>query len=300
MNTGRIKLSHFSVKEFLLSTRVEEYFSVDEKTSHSIISEFSIAYLLQFDDDSLPLTSATLDSMPLARYAAVHWIDHAMSGGIASTVLELILRFFASESAPLKNWIRMYNIDEESYEEDSMDRADICSALYYSALAGMQEVSDCLLQMGENANAEGGRLGCALQAASYGGYEGIVKLLLENGAELNVKGGEYGNALQAASFRGNKAIVKLLLENGAEVNAEGGKYGSPLQAAASYGDVVIVKLLLENGAEVNAKGGEYGNALNAASKESDEVIVKLLLENGADVNAEGGEFRNALQAASMS
>jgi hypothetical protein len=102
VNTGVIKLSHFSVKEYLLSTRVEEYFSIDEKTSHSKISELSIAYLLQFDDDSLPLTEAMLDSMPLAQYAAEHWIDHAKSGGMDPTVLQLILRLFTSESAPLK------------------------------------------------------------------------------------------------------------------------------------------------------------------------------------------------------
>ena len=65
-----------------------------------------------------------------------------------------------------------------------MDRVDVCSALYYSSLVGMQEVLECLLHRGENANAEGGMYGNALQAASYEGYEVIVKLLLENGAEL--------------------------------------------------------------------------------------------------------------------
>ena len=287
MNIGKIKLSHFSVKEYLLSGHVEEYFSIDKKSSHSKISELSIAYLLQFDDDSLPLT---LDSMPLAWYAAAFWIDHATSAGMVPTVLQLILRLFKSESAPLKNWIRMYDIDNEwrcgsleiidsFYENHSMDRVEVCSALYYSALAGMQEVTDCLLHTGENANAEGGRLGSALQAASYGGYESIVKLLLENGAEVNAQGGKYGNALQAASYKGNKAIVKLLLENGAEVNAEGGEHENALQAATIGANVAIVKLLLENGADVNAMGGEYGNALQAASFGNDEMIAKLLLEN---------------------
>ena len=103
--TGYIKLSHFSVKEYLLSTYVEEYFSIDEKTSHSKILEISIAYLLQFDDDSLPLTEAMLDSMPLAWYASDHWIDHAKSGGMDPTVLQLILCLFITGSAPLVNWI---------------------------------------------------------------------------------------------------------------------------------------------------------------------------------------------------
>ena len=148
MNTGVIKLSHFSVKEYLLSTRVQEYFGIDEKTSHLKISELSIAYLLQFDDDSLPLTMAIIDTMPLVRYAAEHWIDHVKSGGMDSAVLQLILRLLTSGSAALENWIRIYNIDAdrsdmfniESTFNLSMDKAKVCSALYYSSLAGMQEV----------------------------------------------------------------------------------------------------------------------------------------------------------------
>ena len=293
MNTGKIKLSHSSVKQYLLSTSVDEYFSINEQASHSTISKLSIAYLLQFDD-SFPLTVDTFHSMPLAQYAAEHWIDHVKSGGIDPTVMQLILRLFTSESAPLKNWIRMYNIDFGGYTE----QAEVCSALYYSSLAGMQEVTVCLLHKGENVNEVGGRFGNALQAASHGGYEEIVKLLLENGAEVNAEGGEYGNALQGASFRGDQVIVKLLLENGAEVNAEGGEFGYALQAASFGGSEMIVKLLLENGANVNAKGGKYGNALQAASFGGSEMIVKLLLENGANVNAKGGKYGNALQAAS--
>ena len=197
-----------------MSTRVVEYFSIDEKTSHAKISELSIAYLLQFDDDSLPLTMAKLDSMPLASYAAWHWIDHAKSGRVNSTLLRLILCLFISGSAPLKNWIQMNNIDREwnpiEFVNRSMDRVKICSPLYYSSLAGMEEVLDCLLRKGENVNAEGGLHGNSLQAASYEGHETIVKLLLENGAEVNAKGGEYGDALQAASYVGNEAIVNTL------------------------------------------------------------------------------------------
>ena len=105
MNTGIIKLSHFSVKEYLLSTCIEEYFSTKEKNSHSKISELSIVYLLQFDDDSLPLTEAKLGSMPLAQYAAEHWIGHEKSRGMDPAVLQLILHLFTPESAPLTNWI---------------------------------------------------------------------------------------------------------------------------------------------------------------------------------------------------
>ena len=69
------------------------------------ISKLSIAYLLQIDDGFVPLTQTLLDSMPLAEYAAEHWIGHAKSGGMDSTLLQLILRLFTSKSAPLKNWV---------------------------------------------------------------------------------------------------------------------------------------------------------------------------------------------------
>ena len=179
-----------------------------------------------------------VDSMPLARYAAEHWIDHAKSGGMDPTVLQLIMYLFISESAPFINWIRIYNIDKGE-EDFSLNRSKVCCALYYASLAGMHEVSDCLLHKGENANAEGGSLGNPLQAAAYKGNEAIVKLLLENGAVVDAEAGWYGNALQAASFGGNEAIVKVLLENGAGVNAEGGEYGNALQAASFGGNEAI-------------------------------------------------------------
>jgi hypothetical protein len=55
--TGTIKLSHFSVKEYLLSDRIEKNFRISEKSSHSKISEISVAYLLQFDSFE-PLTES--------------------------------------------------------------------------------------------------------------------------------------------------------------------------------------------------------------------------------------------------
>ena len=297
---GTIKLSHFSVKEYLISERIEKIFSISERASHSKIAEVSLAYLLQFHSFE-PLTKAMLDSSPLALYAAEHWVNHAKSGGMGSVVLKLILQLFTSETAPLTNWIRMWNIDIGSswHRKDfGMNKDRVLSPLYYASLAGMEDVSYVLLERGGNANAEGGYYGNALQAASHRGYEAIVELLLKRGARANAKGGKYMNALQAASCECHEPIVKLLLENGADVNAEGGEYGNALQAASYKGHEPIMKLLLENGADVNAEGGELRNALQAASDGGYEPIVKLLLETGADVNAKGGFYGSALQAAS--
>jgi ankyrin repeat protein len=52
--------------------------------------------------------------------------------------------------------------------------------------------------------------------ASVRGYDKVVQLLVDNGADVNAQGGKYGNALYAASGRGYEEVVQLLLEQGAK------------------------------------------------------------------------------------
>jgi hypothetical protein len=44
--------------------------------------------------------------------------------------------------------------------------------------------------------------------------------------DINAQGGKYGNALHAASVGGHEAAVKMLLDAGTDVNAQGGEYGN--------------------------------------------------------------------------
>ena len=245
VKTGTVKLSHFSVKEYLLSKHVEEDFSITEKAAHVKISEISVAYLLQFDKLT-PLTEAILQSSPLAQSAAEHWIDHATFKGMDPAPLKLILQLFTPESAAFTNWIHINNIDGKNLHpwDLSMDKAPVCLPLYYASLAGLQQV---------------------------------ITHLLENGADVNAQGGQYGNALQAGSLKGHKEIVELLIEKGADVNAQGGRYGNALQAGSLRGHEATVKLLIEKEADVNAQGGRYGNALQTASWNSDHIRELTLL-----------------------
>ncbi|SLM37709.1 ankyrin repeat domain containing protein [Lasallia pustulata] len=72
-------------------------------------------------------------------------------------------------------------------------------------------------------------------------------MLLDKGADVNAQGGRYGNALQAASERGNNKVVQMLLDKGADVNAQGGRYGNALQAASERGNNEVVRMLLDKG-----------------------------------------------------
>ena len=196
-------------------------------------------------------------SSPLAMYAAQHWILHAHSGtkieSQSSVVLALMMKLLTEEKTAFVNWVRLCDIDDDGYYNLQKQRVEIAKPLYYASIAGLTEASYALLEMGADADAQGGKYGYALQAASDGGHEDIAKLLIEKGADVNVQGGEYGNALQAASYGGHEAIAKLLIELGADANAQGGFYGNALQAASFRGHKAIAKLLIELGADVNAE-----------------------------------------------
>jgi hypothetical protein len=72
-------------------------------------------------------------------------------------------------------------------------------------------------------------------------------MLLGYGAHGDAQGGRYGSALCAASSKGHKAVVKILLDYGTDANShnEGAVYGNALQAASSGGHEAIVKMLLD-------------------------------------------------------
>jgi hypothetical protein len=69
--TGRqVRLAHFSVKEYLMSERVQAtQYSIQEIRANVSIAEICLAYLLQFDNPT-SLTSQTIEEFPLTRYAA--------------------------------------------------------------------------------------------------------------------------------------------------------------------------------------------------------------------------------------
>ena len=204
-----IKLSHFSVKEYLISKYIQNHvvkqvrdFSFSEELSHSVISQICLAYLLQFDT-SEPLDINVDASCPLAEYAAQHWIMHAQSGSKtgsqSSVAFALVIKLLSGENTTFVNWVRLCDIDDYENCNLQKERVEIAKPLYYTSIAGLTEASYALLEMGADVNAQGGNYGNALQAASYGGHKAIAKLLIDKGADVNAQGGEYGNALDRKS-----------------------------------------------------------------------------------------------------
>lgn len=301
-----LRLSHFSVKEYLTSERIRSRptarFSVLEIPAHLSIAQTCLAYLLRFKKPD-SLASDTFSKYPLARYAAQHWSEHAKiveQDSRNETLDTLAKKLFDSATDCFLNWVRIFDHEHPWDKPDfSKPAKNIAPRLYYASLLG----HDCVVQQlleesAEVINAEGGEFGNALQAAVQGGHSQVVNRLIWGGANVNLEGGYFGNSLEAAASQGNEQTVQLLLDQGAHIMADSGYYGNALQAASFEGHEKIVELLLDKEVDVMLYGGYYGYALHAASREGREQVVQLLLRRGADVNAQGEEgFVYALQAA---
>jgi ankyrin repeat protein len=302
-NEITVQLSHFSVKEYLLSTDVHKEGShFAPQVANAQVAKVSLAYLTNLDHD---LTTAQIvQQFPLSAFAARYWASFCVQAGPNDDLLnKLSIQVLEYGSKNYYTWLHLYDPDEHWnakpwIDQEECRRRTVINPLYFAAMLGLLPALQYILKRGADVNAQGGEYGNALQAASYRGHAEIVQLLLNKGANVNAQGGEYGNTLYDASYRGDVKIVQLLLDKGAEVNAQGGEYGNALQAASYRSHVEIVGLLLDKGADVNAQGGKYGNALYAASEYGHAEVVGLLLDKGAEVNAQGGKYGNALQAAS--
>ena len=337
-NESVVRIAHFSVQEYLESKRICQHkaapFSVRRPDAHAKIACICLTYLLE---PALLVLNVFMEKYPLTAYAARSWYEHYHDSDKNTYQIEhQALRLFRSSTGAFENWVRTGHIDDYRGEFIS---GKVASPTYYAALLGLDfiiynlcrkpsggplsglrstELSDlvstqegyyrptpqaALVTLDEttDVNAQGGRYGTALAAASGEGHEKIVELLLGIGAAVNAHGGgHYGTALAAASGEGHEKVVERLLGAGADVNAQGGNCSTALAEAAGGGHEKIVQRLLNAGAGVNADGGgHYGTALAAASGEGHEKIVELLLGAGAGVNAHGGDYyMTALSAAS--
>jgi Ankyrin repeats (many copies) len=215
-----VRLAHFSVKEYLVSKRIQDgptaQFSIQEISANASIAEICVAYLLQFDKPDSFIVQ-TVEEFPLARYAARFWTQHAQIAGENQDAMHsLIMELLLSKTHGYINCIRLFDPEIPWSEETRTTRylTKTFSPLYYTSLTGLIVSVRLLLEKGADVNAQGGGgfYGNALQAASYGGHDQVVQRLLEAGADVNAQGGGgfYGNALQAASYGGHDQVVQRL------------------------------------------------------------------------------------------
>lgn len=288
------RLAHFSVKEYLESSRIREgpawKFSIISSSAHRLIATGCLIYLSQFDEEG-SITKDSAPDYPLALYAAKNWTKHFRSSDASheSDDLALLGLDFLENPHLLANCLKLHNPDYLPMFTITSTQ----SALYYAASAGLDSLIPILLARGANINCSGGLYGNSLQVSIYRKHIPIAKQLILNGADVHQKGGYFGNALLAAIEIGSLEMVQLLIQQGADADTIGNsavehaigitRQFVPLYKAARAGHLEIVKVLVSHGAEVNRRSASRCTALGRAASSGHYNVVDYLLRNGAVV-----------------
>jgi ankyrin repeat protein len=243
-------------------------------------------------DDSINEDNA--GDIPLVKYGARHWFDHAGFENVASGIRDAMEYFFDSDKPHWTAWTQVQMVDGSLL--DFKHNVEGALPLYYASLGGFYDLVENLIDKHpEHINARGGTMMTSLVAALHGKHFEIAELLHRYGADVDVWDDLKNTLLRQACFKGrvldNVDIVQWLLNHGADVNARGTKRCAPLYCAAWAGQLPICRMLIEHNANIFDRMACGLSPLHAAARHGTEDhvnIMQVLLDHGADPNARDG------------
>ena len=310
-----VQFSHFSVKEFLTSSRLSTAtgeasdYHIDLEPAHTTLAQACLGVLLQTQHD---VDGHTPEDHPLARYAAQYWTIHTQFEDVSSRLQKGMEYMFNRDKPHFEVWRTIYDIDRELFPgggasfylfSDSRNSAGI-PPLYYAALCGFYDlVEHLLIKYPQDVNVDGGYCVRPLVAALAGKHFQTADLLRRSSADPHPRRYKDMTPLHSAAYYGDFEVVQKLIEYGADIGAKDFDGHTPLYFASfgNYGNLdkhcPLLQLLLEHGADINAQSKDGTTALHRASSSGRLEIVRLLLEHGADTKAENDHGKTALRVA---
>jgi ankyrin repeat protein len=302
-----IQFAHFSVKEYLTSTRLAKAkgtisrFHTSMTPAHTIVAQASLGVLLHLDKN---VTRDSLEDFPLARYAAQYWVGHAQFENVASNVQDGMKRLFNPRTYHLSVWLWIYDPESPRHsfirtqsESPSQARA---TPLHYAAFCGMRDVAKFLVvEHSQDVSARGfDEKETPLHVASRRGHVDIAQLLLEHGADVDARDNAELTPLLLASREGHAELGRILLEHGADTEARDNDKRTPLFLAVENEHVEVTRILLEHGADTEAREANDMSPLEHASIIGYVEIARLLLEHGGDARSQDENHDTPLHFAS--
>jgi hypothetical protein len=215
-----IRLSHLSVKDYLLSDRIKSsglsHFALETKLANSLIAQVCVGYLMH-----LPFATCcdwnTLQTRfhdwPFYHYAVHHWPYHVKLCGepLDDKMWKLLQRFFDTRKLPENgnygSWVTALIPEVRNCHETE--------PLYYAASFGIPSVIKRILESDPPPDIDkpGGRfLSSPLQVATYRNHPDAVKILLEAGADPNAVN-QLGQSQLFWAIGGRLVECRILLES---------------------------------------------------------------------------------------
>jgi ankyrin repeat protein len=286
----KISLAHFSVKEFLLSERIQhsmaKAFALTKTSSERHIAESSIQYILHYASSAFKtMTLKDLDAFPLLQYACQFWHHHVQMTTVEdqNQMEPIIFEIFASEAVFL-SWLRILR-RIVPLALGLMSLHDIGTPLFHASDIGLAAIVDRLLKQGADVQARTNTGGTALHRAAMRGHSRVVQLLIENGAPVNAMTTSGETPLHRDAEKGHVEIVELLLANGADIELENSGGWTALQFAAYHVNENAAQILVSEGANIEASNASGQTALHWAAYKQHASMLDLLIKKGANINA---------------
>ena len=300
-----IQFSHYSVKEFLTSSRLAEStdnilhrYHVSMIPAHTLAAQACFGILLHLDEDLV--TSDSLAKWPLAGYAARHWIYHVRFEDVSRNVVDGMKQLFDPRNPYLGICFRICNTDlSQRTLRDESPLTLQGTPLHFASHWGFDSIIDFLIKdRSQDVNSQNfDQNFTPLHLASIRGHAKVACMLIDRGADLTVQADEGKTPLHVASFLGRVEIARMLIDRGADLTAQAEDGETPFYLALKRGQADVARMLIERGADVKAQNKDGETPLHLASGWGRVEVVRMLIERGADVTAQNKDGETPLHLA---
>ena len=317
-----VQFSHFSVKEYLTSTRLATSsadllrYHISPEPAHTILAQACLSIFFRLGDHvQVELSqeqNGVRNNSPLTEYAVQHWTAHARYENVSSCIRKAMEYLFDLDKPYFAAWLQLHDIDtpptpDSTFFQFTGDRRYSRKSsngvpLYFAALCGLQDlVERLILKYPQHVNTSGGYYVRPIVAALAGEHFQTARILHGNGAHVDVRGFVEATPLHSAAYFRRVQVIRVLLECKADTNARNSLGETPLHYASKRpwsAPNEVIRLLLAHGADINAHDNDHSTPLHIAVEMREFEAARALLEHGARVNVVDKQGRTPLQVAS--
>ena len=302
-----IQFSHYSVKEFLTSTRFGEKrdiiswrYHISMTSAHTIVAQACIGILLHLDTST---TRSGLTTFPLAEYAAQNWIEHVRFKGVSKKV-EGMKQLVDPSKPHLKIWLWLFILRIPWTRTRHTKRPlPAFGSLIHHAVEHLQDVrssgsgdDSSLSQQGHeeaahslnghdtNTTAQDVDVYTPLLFSMLKGRDGLISWLIEHATVQDTTGlTPLNSAIEVLDF------IRLFGRHCADVTAQDNHGSNESIFAVLKETVESMRLLVERCANLVVQNNDTWTPVLFAVQEGSVSLARLLVKLGADVTAHDNE-----------
>ena len=282
------QFSHFSVKEFLTSDRLQMsdigkigQYHIPLEPAHAFLARACVTVLVQLDEKE---DDERFEALPLSSYASKNWVRHAQFGDVASRIQDSLVYLFDPKKLHFRPRIMLRSVKDRYphplFFENSPDKL---TPLFFAAFCGFSGlIKHFIVKHAPDVNEKNGDGWSPLSGALLSGQVDSARILLDHGADMNAVDRCGYTSLHYASCHDNPKVAQFLLEHGANLNAQTEDHETALHLALREGNIEIVRLLLDHRADVTVQGMDGLTPYQVATQGGRHDVAQLLLEHGAE------------------